>query len=379
MDFDLSSEQLFIRETMRKFMARECPREKVHELDERGTFPAELLAKIAGMGFCSLTVPESYGGAGQDLLGVAIAIEEIATISPSLAGLFAAVALRGGQVISHLGSDEQKERFLPEIAEGSLVFTLGLGDPLNDGDQRPVTVHDAITKDDGFVLNGQIANVVLAHRADYLITQAYRHEESTLFLVPLKAQGILVRETEMVGARGAGMAEVTFVDVALKAEDMLAGPAGINQGREQAEYVSAVDQLAIAALGLGLAQGAYAYTAGYVGERVQFGQPIGQFEAIQHMLVDLAVDIQSTRWLLYHACWLADQGKPFALETALAHLRAGLLARQAGMKSVHILGGYGYMAEYDAQRYLRDSLVLFSGGVTTELLKNDIGRLLSLG
>lgn len=354
-------------------MARECPREKVHELDEKGTFPGELLAKIAGMGLCSLTVPEAYGGAGQDLLGAAITIEEIATLSPSLAGLVAGVTFNGGQLISQLGSSAQKERFLPEITEGSLVFTLAM-----DG-----TLHEsrlgAFVSGDGFVLNGRLPHVSLAQRADYLITQAFRDEGSTLFLVPVKAPGLFVHETEMVGARGAGLAEVVFEDVLVKAEDVLGGPACIDQGMGQAGVVAAVDHLAIAALGLGLAQGAYAYTAGYAAERVQFGQPIGQFEAIQHMLVDLAVDIRSTRWLLYQACWLAGQGKPFALEAAVVRLRAGQLARQAGLFSVHILGGYGYMAEYDAQRYLRDALVLFSGGVTTDLLKNEIGRLLGLG
>jgi alkylation response protein AidB-like acyl-CoA dehydrogenase len=374
MDFNLTSEQTFIRETIRKFMARECPREKAHELDEQGSFPGELLAKIAEMGFCSLTVPEAYGGAGQDLLGAAIVVEEIATTSPALAGLFASVTFGGGQVIACLGSSAQKERYLPEIAEGGLVFSLALCSTLNIGG---VT---AVTRGNTFILNGRISDVSLANRADYLIVQASANDSSTLFLISAAdAPGIFAQETEMVGSRGAGLAEVSFENVPVAAEDVLGEPTYVTRGKEQATYATAVDHLATAALSLGLAQGAYAYTADYAGERVQFGQPIVQFEAIQHMLVDLAVSLQSTRWLLYHACWLADQGKPFAPEAAMARLQAGELARQAGLQSVHILGGYGYMAEYDAQRYLRDSLVLFNGGETAELLKNNIGELIGLG
>lgn len=373
MDFSLTSEQTFIKETLRKFMARECPREKAHELDAQGAFPGGLLAKLSGMGFCSLTTPEAFGGAGQDLLGAALVVEECAVMLPSLAGLFAGVTFSGGQVISRLGSGAQKTGCLPSIAEGSLVVGLALADEVSGGG---VT---AVSHNGSFLLNGRIPHVSLAAQADYLIVQVNTADETTLFLVPADAPGIAIQETETVGSRGIGLAEVGFENVAVKSADVLGGPDGVNQGNSQSEYVTAVNHLAAAALCLGLAQGAYDYTANYANERVQFNQPIAQFEAVQHMLVDTAVSLRAARWLLYHACWLADQEKPFAPEAAMARLQAGELARQAGLQSVHILGGYGYMAEYDAQRYMRDSLVQFYGGETTALLKNEIGALIGLG
>jgi alkylation response protein AidB-like acyl-CoA dehydrogenase len=177
-----------------------------------------------------------------------------------------------------------------------------------------------------------------------------------------------------VGLRGTGLGELVFEQVQLSPEQVLGEAQQIGQGKAQAEYLTALNQISGAAIGLGIAQSAYLYSLNYARERSQFGQTLLQFEAVDHMLVDMAVGIKSTHWLLYHACWLADQGKPFALEAAMTRLQAGNLARQAGLQSVHILGGYGYMAEYDAQRSMRDALVLFPGSESAEILKTKIGK-----
>lgn len=375
MDFNLTSEQLFVQETLRKFMARECPREQAHELDEQGAFPADLLAKLAEMGFCSLNVPEEYGGAGRDVLAAAIAVEEIASLSPALAGLFASVTFYGGQALATLGSQAQQRRLMPDIAQGALLFGYG------PEDERVDDGLAAVSANGSFLLNGRLPFASLANRADYLLVQARSGDdgnETTCFVLPADTPGVHCQVTDSVGYRGAEPGQVTFEDVTLTTDHVLGSPELVNGGREQAAYLRAVDHLATAAIALGLAQGATTYTANYAGERVQFGQAIRHFEAVQHKLVDLALALQSTRWLLYHACWLADQDQPFGLEAAMARLQAGDLARQAGLQSVHILGGYGYMAEYDAQRYLRDSLVLLSGSEAEEELKNTIGTMLAL-
>jgi alkylation response protein AidB-like acyl-CoA dehydrogenase len=367
MDFTLSVDQALIKETVRRFMQRECPRETAHALDEQGAFPVELMQRIAELGFCGLNVPEKFGGGGQDTLATAIVIEEIAALSPALAELYAGVSLIGGWVLTRFGSPWQQREFLPQIAQGALKFTLACHDvQAEDGPQvDPIPA--------GFLLSGRAPSVNLAERADYMIVPARSRTEAdrqTVFLVPARQPGVQLETIQTVGQRGLGVARVSFDSVRLAPEQVLGGAELAGHGQTQLESLIALVRLAGAAVGLGLAQSAYAYTLNYTRQRSQFGHPILEFEAVEHMLVDLAAGLQSTRWLLYHACWLADQGRPFSLEAAFARLQAGSLARQAGLHSVQLLGGYGYMAEYDAQRYLRDSLVLFSGAEPSRLLKN---------
>ncbi|HEY9151936.1 MAG TPA: acyl-CoA dehydrogenase family protein [Anaerolineales bacterium] len=373
MDFALSTDQVFIKDTLHRFLQRECPREKAHELDEQGTFPGELLARIAEIGFCGLNVPEAFDGSGQDLVGTAIGIEEIAAASPVLAMLFASVSLCGGRVISRFGSPAQQQEYLPQISRGKLKFSFGFEDELaRDGMQVSLN-------GESYILSGRASCVPFTNPAlaDYLFVQARNHEDQnniSLFIVPLDVSGLQIQAMPTVGMRGIGFGEIIFDQVQLNAEQVLGGPQCFGQATNQLEYLAALDQICGAAIGLGVAQGAYEYALDYARERSQFGQTLLQFEAVENMLVDEAVNLQSTRWLLYHACWLADQDKSFALEAAMARLQAGNLARQAGLQSVHILGGYGYMAEYDAQRSMRDALAIFPGGESSELLKTKIGK-----
>jgi alkylation response protein AidB-like acyl-CoA dehydrogenase len=212
---------------------------------------------------------------------------------------------------------------------------------------------------------------------DVLLARADSTDEPgsvSLFLVPRDAPGLSVQATPGVGMRGSGLGQVVLDGVLLGPQQILGGAQCFGQAQAGLVYLAALDQLHGAALGLGIAQGAYAYALNYARERSQFGQTLLQFEAVEHMLVEQAVSLQSVRWLLYHACWLADLGKPFALEAAMARLQAGNLARQAGLQCVHILGGYGYMAEYDAQRSMRDALLILPGGESTEVLKTKIGK-----
>ncbi len=358
MDFRLTDEQEFTRDTLRKFIARECPRDMARALDEQASFPVNLLRKLAGTGFCGLNNPEEYGGGGRNLLGSVLVVEELAAIYPALAGAFSRIALCGGKIISELGNPDQKREWLPGIADGSLLFTSAIDDDTTEA--------TAVREGEAFILNGAKAHVPLARHASHILTLA----GTSLFVVEAASPGIQIEEIEQVGYRGANPGRVTFENVRISADHSLG-----NQYR----YLQAVEQIEAAALGLGIAQGAYDYAAKYARERVQFGQPISQFEAIQHMLVDMAIEIRSARLLLYQACWLADQGQPFALEAAMAKARAVELARNASLRGLHILGGYGFMMEYDAQRYVRDALALLAGSEPVEMLKNQVGELLGLG
>jgi len=382
--FGLTEEQQLIRDTVREFMAGECPREKARELDEQGAFPGELLQKVAGLGFCSLTVPQEFDGAGPNLLGAAIVVEEIARTCPTLAAAFASTTFRGGQVLSSLGSSAQKKDLLPQLAAGSLLFSYALSEPRGKT-SRAEAPTCAVMEGDVFVLTGTKTFVRLAEEADHLLTLARTGSDAeadsvaSVFLVPASDRGVRSQAIESLGHRGAGISTVTFEGVRLGTDRILGGCDQLHRGAEQVRLLAALDQLAVSAEAVGLAHGAYAYAAEYAAERVQFSRPITEFEAIQHKFVEMAIAIRSTRLLLYEACWRADMGVSFQLEAGMASLRATSLARRVALESLHILGGQGYMLESDAQRYLRDSLVLFSGGEGSGWLKSSVGALLGVG
>jgi alkylation response protein AidB-like acyl-CoA dehydrogenase len=382
-DFGLTEEHLLIRDTVREFMTGECPREKARELDARGAFPGELLQKLGELGFCALTVPQESTGESPNLLGAAIVVEEIARTCPTLASAFAATTFRGGQVLSSLGSSAQKEDLLPQLATGKLLFSCALSEP--DGKSSAEARTFAVMEGDGFVLTGTKAFVRLAEKADHLLTLARTSGDAeadtgpSVFLVSARDRGVRSQPVESVGYRGADLSTVSFEGVRLGTDRILGGSDQLHRGAEQVRLLAALDQLAVAAEAVGLANGAYAYAAEYAGERVQFGRPITDFEAIQHKFVEMAIEIRSTRLLLYEACWRADAGLSFQLEAGMAALRATSLARCVALEALHILGGQGYMLESDAQRYLRDSLVLFSGGEGSGWLKSWVGALLGVG
>lgn len=382
MNFELTDEQKDIRDTIRKFMVRECSREVASQLDGRGEFPGEMLKKIVGMGFCGLNIAEEYGGAGPNTLGALVVVEELSTIYPVLGGAYIAPTFCGGKNISRLGSEYQKNQYLPGLADGSLIFTCGLTEPGGDYKGVVQTETTAVVDGDDFILNGVKSFVRLASRAHYILTltrtDSGNQRDLSFFIVDIKSPSITITNTEKVGHNGFSLCEVVFSNVRVSKENLLGGPAGLNQGWGQYLRILESEHMEIAACGLGIAQGAYDYAVNYARERVQFNRPIVEFEAIQHMLVDMALDIQAARLLTYRAGWLADKGAPCLLEAAMARAHAGKAAQKAAFQCVQILGGYGYTMEYDAQRYLRDSLVLLNGGGTIEILKSSIGELLDL-
>jgi len=382
--FGLTEEQQLIRDTVREFMEGECPREKARQLDEHGAFPDELLQKFAALGFCQLTVPQEFDGAGPNLLGAAIAVEEIARTCPTLASAFASTTFLGGQVISSLGSRAQKEDLLPKLALGELLFGCALSEP-RDRTSRVEARTRAVTEGDVFVLSGTKTFVRLAEQVDLLLTLAETGgdgeagSQASVFLVPAREHGVGSQAIESLGYRGAGIGTVSFEDVRVARDRILGGSDQVHRGAEQVRLLAGLEQLGAAAAGVGLAEGAYAYAAAYAAERVQFSRPITEFEAVQHKFVEMAIAIRSARLLLHEACWRADMGVPFQLEAGMAALRATSLARSVALEALHILGGQGYMLESDAQRYVRDALALFSGGEGNGRLKSSVGALLGVG
>jgi alkylation response protein AidB-like acyl-CoA dehydrogenase len=377
MDFALTEEQRFIKDTVQKFVARECERETIKRMDEKGEFPEDLFRKVADIGLCALTVPQAYGGGGPNALGAVIVTAELASIYPPLAGTFATHSLCAGKVLADLGTDEQKNRYLSGIADGSKLTTVALMEP-DQGYEE--TGKRTVARQDGecIILNGTKSFVRLADQASLIITLAFAEsgDEAPAFLiVDTKTPGMGIRAMKQVGFHGMSLCEVSLNAVAISAGERLGGDGDVPAAQKRWEQVMGAEHLAVASCGLGVARGAYDYALRYARERVQFGRPIIKFGAIQEMLIDMAQQVRIASLLTYQAASLVDQGNDCLAEIIQARLAAAEAARKTSLHGVQIFGGYGYAMEYDAQRYLRDAIVLLSGGGTRQVLSHTLGVL----
>ncbi len=377
MDFALTEEQGFVKDTIQKFVAKECEREAIKKMDEEGIFPGKLFGNVADIGLCALTVPEAYGGGGPNTLGAVIVTAELAAIYPALAGAFATQSFCGGKVIADVGTEAQKNKYLPGVIDGSALITLALMEP---GQGYEETGNMTIARPEGeqFVLNGTKTFVRLADRAAFMITRvaiASTEGVPAFLIVDMKSPGIVVRPLAQVGFHGMSLCEVSLNSVTVGASERLGGDADAAAEQKKFERIMSAEHLAVAACGMGLAKGAYEYALNYAKERSQFGRPIIKFGAIQEILVDMAQHVRVAELMTCQAASLADQGKDCLAEIIQARLVATQAARKASLHCVQIFGGYGYAMEYDAQRYLRDAMVVLSGGGTKQTLSNTLASL----
>jgi len=381
MDFSLSIEHRMLQESIREFLKKECPMERVRELDENDEFPIEIFNKMKPLGLSGLTIAEEYGGMGEDILGGIITVEELSKRYPALGWLYVMSAFYGGVNISRNGNDKQKQDFLTKIAKGDILFSYAITEP-NVGSDAASAQTKATKYNEGFKLNGTKTLITGADHADYILTltrtdeNVSKYKGLTMFIVDKKREGIDIRPLAKLGYKGSSCCEISFDDVELMAEDILGGANCINNGWSQLLATLDVEHLEVAACSVGLAQGAFDEAIKYAKKREQFGQPIGRFQVIQHMLAEMATGIQTARLLLYYTTWLIEQNKPCSLESAMAKYYASEVAKQVSLQGMQIFGGYGYIMDYDIQRFVRDALVLPIGGGTSQILKNIIaGRL----
>ena len=381
MDFSFSDEQNLMRETIRKFVETEIPRERAQEIDERDEFPHELLQKLCDLGFMGLNVPEEYGGMGGTVMDLMIFDEEISKRLPVLGWASGNIHLYGNEIIKTNGNDEQKRRFLPSLARGDLKFAYALTEP-NAGSDAASIRTKAQFRDGYWVINGSKIFITGAGISDVVVTNARTAEDKfrgiTDFLVETRSEGFSAKPIKDLGYRGSNTCEVHYDEVKVPPENILGGPDCLNHGWKQMMRLLNTERLLLSACALGIGQGAFEYALNYAKEREQFGRPIGQFQVIQHMLVEMATELEAARRLAYYAAWRDMQGMDAVKETSMSKYFCSEVAKKVCLQGVQILGGYGYTMEYDAQRYLRDVLVLSIGGGTTQIQKNIIGRQLGL-
>ncbi len=377
MDLDLAPEHDLIRRTVREFaLERVAP--VAEELDREARFPYELVAELGELGLMGLPVPEEYGGAGGDTVSYAIAIEELARVDSSVAITVAAHTSLGTMPILLFGSDEQRREWLPDLASGRRLAAFGLTEP-DAGSDAGATRTTAELRDGRWVVNGSkifITNAGTDITACVTITARTGPDEISNLIVPNGTPGYEISAPmKKMGWRASDTRELAFRDCAVPEGNLLGQP---GQGFRQFLEVLDGGRISVAAMGVGLAQGAFDLAFAYARERHQFGRAIASFQAIQFRLADMATEIAAGRALVYRAAWLKDQGRPFALEAAQAKLYTGELSHRVANWALQIHGGYGFMDEFPISRLYRDQKILEIGEGTNEVQRMVIARHLGL-
>ena len=377
MDYELSGEQQLLRDTVREFAeTRVAP--AAEELDREARFPYELVAEMAELGLMGIPIPEEHGGAGADTVAYAIAVEELTRIDSSVAITMAAHTSLGTMPIYLFGNDEQKREWLPRLASGQALAAFGLTEP-NAGSDAGATRTRAELRDGEWVVNGSkifITNAGTDISACVTITAVTGDGEVSNIVVPNGTPGYEISAPmHKLGWHASDTRELSFSDCAVP-EGNLLGP----RGKGFAQFMEILDggRISVAAMGVGLAQGAYDLAFAYAQERQQFGRPISKFQAVQFQLADMSTEIEAGRQLVYRAAWLKDQGKPFVLAAAQAKLYTGLLSNRVVNAALQIHGGYGFMEEFAISRLFRDQKILEIGEGTNEVQRMVIARLLGL-
>ena len=376
-DLDLSPEQQLFRNTVRGFTVdRVAP--LAEELDREARFPYQLVSEMAGLGLMGIPIPEELGGAGGDTLSYAIAIEELARIDSSVAITVAAHTSLGTMPIYLFGSEEQKREWIPALARGEGLAAFGLTEP-DAGSDAGATRTTAVLRDGSWIVNGAkvfITNAGTDITRCVTITALTGEREISNLVVENGTPGYEISEPmRKMGWKASDTRSLSFTDCAVPARNLL-GTRG--QGLNQFLQILDGGRISVAAMSVGVAQGAYDLAFAYARGRHQFGRPISSFQAIQFKLADLATEIEAARGLVWKAAWLKDRGRPFAREAAMAKLYTGELSNRAVNASLQIHGGYGFTDEFAISRLYRDQKILEIGEGTNEVQRMVIARHLGL-
>ena len=375
MHFDLSDEQQAIRTLVRDFATGEVA-PVAEELDRTKAFPYEIVAKLGALGLMGIPYPEEYGGGGADNLSYVLAIEELARVDSSVGITMAAHTSLGTWPIYAFGSEEQKAEWMPRLCSGERLGAFGLTEPEAGSDAGNVRTR-ATLEDGDWVINGAkqfITNSGTDISGFVTITARTGEDEVSNLLVPNGTPGYEIGEPyRKMGWNASDTRPLAFEDCRVP-EESLVGPRGM--GFRQ--FLQTLDggRIGVAAMGVGLAQGALDEALAYAKERVAFGRPIASFQSIQAKLADISTEIEAARLLTYKAAALKDAGRNFSLTAAQAKLKTGRLAVRAAEEAVQIHGGYGYIEEYPVCRFYRDAKILTIGEGTDEIQQMVIARAL---
>lgn len=375
MNYELTEEQSMIRKMMREFSEAEVAPE-ADERDRTATFPLEVFEKLAKLGVMGLPFPEEYGGGGSDTISFAITVEELSRVCASTGITYSAHISLGGAPIHLFGTDQQKEKYLTPLCTGEYLGAFGLTEP-NAGSDAGGTQTTAVLKGDRWVVNGSKCFITNASYAKNVVITAVTDRAKgtngiSAFIASTDDPGFTVLNNyEKMGLHASNTTELILENVSVAKENLLG-----EEGKGFKQFLATLDggRIGIGAMAVGIAQGAYEKALQYAGERKQFGQSLSKFQAIQFKLADMAMYIELARNMVYKAAWLKDKGQRFKKEAAMAKLFASEICMKVCDQAVQIHGGYGYMKEYQVERFFRDAKLLEIGEGTSEVQRMVIAR-----
>lgn len=375
MHFDLTEEQEMIRRLIRDFADAEVA-PGADERDRTGEFPVEIFKKMADLELMGLPFPEEYGGGGADTISFAIVVEELSRVCGSTGITYSAHVSLGGAPIHLFGTHEQKQRYLTPLCTGEYLGAFGLTEP-NAGSDAGGTKTTAVLDGDEWVINGGKCFITNASYAKNLALTAVTDRSKgtkgiSAFIVPTDSPGFtVINNYEKLGLHSSNTTELVLENVRVSKDNILG-----SEGNGFKQFLATLDggRIGIGAMAVGIAQGAYEKSLQYAQERKQFGNSLSNFQAIQFKLADIAMNIELARNMVYKAAWLKDQGRSFKKEAAMAKLFASEICMRACDQAVQIHGGYGYMKEYQVERFFRDAKLLEIGEGTSEVQRMVIAQ-----
>ncbi len=378
MNFDLTDEEKLVRDTARDFAEKEL-KPIAAEIDKNHKIPDEIIKKMGELGFFGVYIPEEYGGAGLSFVSYAIVVEEISKVCASTGVLISAHTSLAVNPIYQFGTEEQKKKYLPKLCSGEKIGCILLTEP--DAGSDAANVQTTIEeKDDYYIANGNKIFVTNGGFKDIGILfatkdKSLRHKGISAFILELDTEGVeLLRNEDKMGIRGTYTSAFALDNVKVPKENLL--------GKEGDGFKIAMDTLdggrvGIASQALGIAEGAFERALEYSKERKQFGKPISAFQAVQFKLADMKMRIDQAKWVTYQAAWLKDAKRPFILESSVAKAVASEAATYVTKEALQVYGGYGYIAEYEMERFYRDAKITEIYEGTNEVQRIVISKMLT--
>ncbi|PIC72222.1 acyl-CoA dehydrogenase [Sporosarcina sp. P2] len=375
MNFDLTQEQQMVKKLMRDFSNEEVAPGAV-DRDRSGKFPVEIFQKLSEMGMMGLPFPEKYGGGGADTISFAIVTEELSRACASTGITYSAHISLGGAPLNLFGTKEQKQKYLTPICTGESFGAFGLTEP-NAGSDAGGTETSAVLSNGQYTINGSKVYITNASYAKHLALTAVTGREDgkkeiSAIIVPTDLKGFkIIDNYEKMGLHASNTTELLLEDVVVPEENLLG-----ESGKGLQQFLVTLDggRIGIGAMAVGIAQAAYERALNYSKERKQFGKTLSSFQITQFKLADMAMKIELARTMVYKAAWLKDQGRMFTKEASMCKLYASEIAMEVADEAIQIHGGYGYMREYEVERYLRDAKLLEIGEGTSEVQRMVIAR-----
>lgn len=376
MDFALSEEHVELQRMLRSFFEKEAPTHVIAELDHNEEFPAEIYAKLAEMGLCGVTIAEEYGGNPADEISLCIIAEEMARAAGCLIYAYVPTVTFCAKGLQKFGTETQKKEILPRIADGTMRLAMGLSEP-DAGSDLASLATKAVRDGDDFLVSGQKIFTTGADSSEYIFTfvrtnpSAPTTRAMSVLLIPVDADGVTVRSLRKLSGQGTHTCEVFFDNVRVPGENLVGE---LDGGAAIIFELLDGERIIVGAQGCGIGQGALDMALRHAAERRQFGQPIADFQAVGHMLADMATEIECARLITYRAAWKKQHGLPCTLDASMAKTFGSETGSRCATRGMQILGGYSYMVEYGMERYYRETKLNEIAGGSNQIQRNIILR-----